>query len=150
MKTALNMLKGRQMVWRSGDNSRLMILLIDSEISNRKRDTALYQNASQGFMTMALDNAFRTDGTNIRSMPIREFNHLVSIGEIGIYKHKSERLYYVSMLTRNDNVYEPYGMGLKMFQQDYYNLRLFYMINKIVYFENYECELLFRELFMLT
>ena len=150
MKTALNMLKGRQMVWRSGDNSRLMILLIDSEISNRKRDTALYQNASEGFITMALDNAFRTDGTNIRSMPIREFNHLVSIGEIGIYKHKSERLYYVSMLTRNDNVYEPYGMGLKMFQQDYYNLRLFYMINKIVYFENYECELLFRELFMLT
>ena len=150
MKTALRMLQGRQMVWRSGDGSRLMILLIDSEISARKKDTALYKNASDGFISMALDNAFRTDGTQIRSMPIKEFTHLVTIGDIGIYRHKSERLYYVSMLAPNDNMYDAYGMGLKMFQQDFYNLRLFYMINKIVYFENYECELIFRELFMLT
>ena len=76
---------------------------------------------------------------------------MVSIGEIGIYRHKSERLYYVSMTAHNDgSVYEAYGIGLKMFRQDYYNLRIFYMVNKIVYFENYECELIFRELFDLT
>ena len=150
MKTALNMIKGRQMVWRSGDGSRMMIMLLGSDISRKKADTALYKNASDGFMTMALDNAFRTDGTNIRSMPIREFNHVVSIGEIGIYKHKSERLYYVSSLTRPDNFYESYGMGLKMFQQDFFALRVYYMVNKIVYFESYENELIFRELFDLT
>lgn len=150
MKTALNMIQGKQMVWRSGDNSRLMILLLDSAISEKKADTVLYKNASDGFITMALDNAFRTDGTQIRSMPIREFNHIVSIGEIGIYRHKSERLYYVSTLTRPDSYYEGYGMSLKMFQQDYWNLRIFYMVNKIVYFENYECELIFREIFDLT
>ena len=150
MKTALNMIQGKQMVWRSGDNSRLMILLLDSSISEKKADTVLYKNASDGFIMMALDNAFRTDGTQIRSMPIREFNHIVSIGEIGIYRHKSERLYYVSSLTRSDSYYEGYGMSLKMFQQDYWNLRIFYMVNKIVYFENYECELIFREIFDLT
>ena len=150
MKTALNMIRGGQMVWRSGDGSRLMVMLLDSAISNRKKATALYKNASDGFLTMALDNAFRTDGTNIRSMPIREFNHIVSIGEIGIYKHKAERLYYVSSLTRPDNFYEAYGMGLKMFAQDYFMLRVFYMVNKIVYFESYECELIFREIFDLT
>lgn len=150
MKTALNMIRGRQMVWFSADRSRMMIMLLDSRISNRKKDTALYKNAGKDFTMMALDNAFRTDGTNIRSMPIREFNHLVSIGDIGIYRHKSERLYYVSFLTRGENTYDAYGMGLKMFQQDFYNLRLFYLINKIVYFENYEAELIFRELFGLT
>ena len=150
MKTALRMISGNQMVWRNDDGTRLMILLLDSKISKQKSATALYKNASDGFIRMALDNAFRTDGTNIRSMPIREFNHIVSIGDIGIYRHKSDRLYYVSMLTNNDNSYEPYGIGLKMFQNDFYNLRIFYMINKIVYFENYECELIFRELFDLT
>ena len=150
MKTALNMIQGKQMVWKNADGSRLMIMLCNSSISNRKKDTALYKNASDSFMEMALNNAFRTDGTNIRSMPIREFNHIVSIGDIGIYRHKSERLYYVSFLTRPDNTYEAYGMGLKMFQQDFYNLRLFYLVNKIVYFENYEAELIFRDIFGLT
>ena len=99
---------------------------------------------------MALDNAFRTDGTNIRSMPIREFNHVVTIGDIGIYKHKSKRLYYVSFLTSGNSTYDSYGIGLKMFQLDFYNLKLYYLINKIVYFESYEAELIFRELFDLT
>ena len=150
MKTALNMLKGGQMVWRNADGSRLMVLLLRSEISARKADTALYKNASEGFLSMALDNAFRTDGTQIRSMPIGEFNHIVSVGEIGIYKHKSQRLYYVSSLTRPDVFYDAYGMGLKMFIEDYWSLRIYYMVNKIVYFESYECELIFREFFNLT
>lgn len=150
MKTALNMIHGNQMIWRSGDGSRLMVLLLGSKISDQKANTVLYKNASDGFITMALDNAFRTDGTNIRSMPIREFNHVVSVGEIGIYRHKSERLYYVSSLTQKGSFYDSYGMGLKMFQQDYWNLRILYMVNKIVYFESYECELIFREFFDLV
>ncbi len=150
MKTALKMINGGQMVWRSGDGTRMMILLLDSPISRKKAETGLYKNASKDFVSMALDNAFRTDATNIRSMPLIEFTHLVSIGEIGIYRHKTERKYYVSFTTKDQPYYEPYGIGLKMFQQDFYNLRLYYMINKIVYFENYECELIFRELFNLT
>lgn len=150
MKTALNMLRGKQMVWMDPDKTRLMIMLQDSAISARKKDTVLYKNSSEAFNKMALDNAFRTDATNIKSMPIREFNHIVTVGEVGIYRHKRERIYYVSFLTNNDNVYESYGMSLKMFQQDYYNLKLFYLIQKIVYFENYEAELIFRDLFDLT
>ncbi len=150
MKTALKMINGGQMVWRSGDGTRMMILLLDSPISRKKAETGLYKNASKDFVSMALDNAFRTDATNIRSMPLIEFTHLVSIGEIGIYRHKTDRKYYVSFTTKDQPYYEPYGIGLKMFQQDFYNLRLYYMINKIVYFENYECELIFRELFNLT
>lgn len=149
-KTALKMLKGGQMVWRSADGTRIMILLLDSPISKKKAETGLYKNASKDFMSMALDNAFRTDATNIKSMPLIEFIHIVSVGEIGIYKHKTERKYYVSFTTKDSPYYDSYGIGLKMFQQDFYNLRLYYMINKTVFFENYECELIFRELYNLT
>lgn len=147
MKTALKMIAGKQMVWRSKDNTRLVIMLLDSPISEQKKDTALYKNADSDFIQMALDNSFRTDATNIRSEPLKEYIHLVSIGEIGIYKHKSERKYFVSSTTQPKPYYESFGIGLKMFQLDFYLLRVHYMIHKSVYFESYELEIIFRELF---
>ena len=150
MKTAVKMILGDQMVWRSADNSRMVIMLLHSPISEKKKDTALYQNASSDFMEMALDNSFRTDETNIKSEPLREYVHLVSVGEIGIYKHKAERKYFVCSTTENRPYYTPFGVSLKMFQQDYYLLRVHYMISKNVWFESFEVEILFRQLFGLT
>lgn len=146
MKTAIKMIAGNQMVWRSKDNTRLVIMLLQSPISKRKAQTALYQNANYDFISMALDNAFRTDETKIKSEPLTEYIHLVSIGEIGIYKHKSERKYYVSS-TQGSPYYDSFGIGLKMFQQDYYLLRVHYMVSKNVWFESFELEVIFRELF---
>lgn len=127
----------------------MIILLIDSPISQQKRGTVLYQNANDLFSQMALDNAFRTDETDIRSEPLKEFIHIVSVGEIGIYKHKSERRYYVSETIQNKPFYDDFGISLKMFQTDFYMLRVYYMVNKIITFESFECELIFRELFNL-
>lgn len=149
MKRVIKMLRGKQMVWRAEDHTRMIILLIDSPISERKRDTVLYQNANDLFSQMALDNAFRTDETDIRSEPLKEFVHVVSVGEIGIYKHKSERRYYVSETIQNKPYYDVFGISLKMFQTDFYMLRVYYMVNKIITFESFECELIFRELFNL-
>lgn len=147
MKTAVRMISGKQMVWRSADKSRMIILLLDSPISQRKKETALYQNADSDFIEMALDNSFRTDETNIRSEPLTEYIHVVSVGEIGIYKHKSERKYYVSSTQANTPYYDAFGIGLKMFQQDYYLLRVHYMVSKNILFESFELEIIFRELF---
>ena len=149
MKRVIKMLRGGQMVWRSEDHTRMIILLIDSPISQQKRGTVLYHNANDLFQQMALDNAFRTDETDIRSEPLKEFIHIVSVGEIGIYKHKSERRYYVSETIQNKPFYDNFGISLKMFQTDFYMLRVYYMVNKIVSFESFECELIFRELFNL-
>lgn len=146
MKTAIRMITGNQMVWRSSDGSRMVILLLNSPISEKKKETALYQNADSDFIQMALDNSFRTDETNIKSEPLREYVHIVSVGEIGIYKHKSERKYYVSS-TQSVPYYDSFGIGLKMFQQDYYMLRVHYMVSKNVWFESFELEIIFRELF---
>lgn len=146
MRTALKMIKGNQMVWRSDDKTRMIVLLLESPISTQKQDTVLYKNASKDFMSMAIDNAFRTDATNIKSENLKEYKHLVSVGEIGIYKHKSQRKYFVSSVIQNVPYYEAFGMGLKMFQNDYMMLKLFYLSYKNIYFENFESEIIFREL----
>ena len=145
-KTALRMLRGGQMVYRTPDGSRLMILLQNSPISEKKSETALYQNANRDFISMALDNAFKTDETKIKSEPIKEYRHLVSVGEIGIYKHKSERRYYVTSQLGTP-YYSDFGIQLKMFQQDYFMLRVSYMVHKNILFEDFESELLFRDYF---
>lgn len=147
MKTAVKMITGGQMVWRSPDQTRLVILLLHSPISEQKKDTALYQNATQDFIEMALDNSFRTDETNIKSEPLTEYIHIVSVGEIGIYKHKSERKYYVSSTQAKTPYYDSFGISLRMFQQDFYMLRVHYMVSKSVWFESFEVEVIFRELF---
>ena len=149
MKTAVRMITGGQMVWRSADQTRMIILLLHSPISEKKKDTALYQNANQDFIQMALDNAFKTDETKIKSEPLKEYNHIVSVGELGIYRHKSERKYYVSATQAAQPYYDAFGIGLKMFQQDFYMLRVHYMISKNVWFESFELEVIFRELFNL-
>ena len=122
-------------------------MLLDSPISQKKRETVLYNNAGNDFITMALDNAFLTDETNIRSEPLTEYIHIVSVGEIGIYKHKTERKYYVSSTQATKPYYDAFGISLKMFQQDYYMLRVHYMTSKNVWFESFELEVIFRELF---
>ena len=149
MKTSLKMIRGKQMVYRTQDGTRLMIMLQDSPISRKKAITAVYQNGSEGFLSMALDNAFRTDETKIKSEPLKEYNHIVSIGEIGIYRHKSERKYYVSSKVQTP-YYDDFGIQLKMFRQDFIMLRVNYLISKNFLFEDYESELLFREYFELN
>lgn len=143
-KTALKMIRGKQMVYTTPDKTRLMILLLDSPISRKKMDTALYKNANSDFITMAIDNAFRTDETTIASKPLKEYNHVVSIGEIGIYRHKSRSEFYVSAITSKP-YYDSYGMQWKLFLSDFYMLRTIYMQKHNFIFESYEIEILFRE-----
>ncbi len=146
MRRVLKMLAGQQMVWRSENQTRMIILLLNSPISEQKRETVLYKNSSNDFITMALDNAFKTDETNIKSEPLKEYKHIVSCGEIGIYQHKSERKFYVSA-TVSRPFYYAFGIGLKMFKQDYYLFRTYYMVYKNITFESFEVELIFRDLF---
>ena len=142
-KTALKMIRGGQMVYNTPDKSRTMVLLMNSPISQKKAETALYKNADDDFITMAIDNAFRTDATIIGSKPLKEYIHIVSIGEIGIYKHKSKREYYVCSV-KSEPYYDDFGMSLKLFRNDFAMLRLIYMTKKLFIFESYEEEILFR------
>ena len=61
MQRVLRMISGKQMVWRTDDRTRMIILLLESPISRQKAGTVLYQNPNEDFIEMALDNAFRID-----------------------------------------------------------------------------------------
>lgn len=145
MRTALNMIKGGQMMWRAPDGiPRIMVMLLNSPISAKKKETALYKNATGDFMSMALDNAFRTDETNIKTYPLKECFHICSVGECGVYKHKGTGEHFVSKTIQKQRYYDGYGMRLKMWRRDYALLRMLYLSGRIS-FESYEIELIFRE-----
>lgn len=146
MKTALKMIHGGQMVWRNKDNSRIMILLLNSPISEQKRQTALYQNASDDFISMAIDNSFETDPTAIGARPLTDCRHIVSFGSIGIYQLKSTGEHYVSETVNKSLYYEENAINLVLFQARFSLLKQLYIYGGIL-FENYDVEMLFREYF---
>ena len=101
----------------------ILILFPDSDkIKKEKSKTSLYKlTEGSEFKAMALNNDFIYNPTeNIKSMPLREFNPVVTVGEITIYKHKSKRLYYVSEhRTGNPPTFTTDEIGLKRYIKNY-------------------------------
>ena len=81
--------------WTDDKRGIQLIMLHRSPISKQKGQTALY-NLTEGsqFAEMALDNAFDVDRHHVKPRPLTEFSPICSIGELCIYRHKSDmRLY---------------------------------------------------------
>ena len=112
---------------KSFANGSIRIELPFSEVSEEKRNTALYK-ATQGtsFSSEALDNNFINDSfTGVKKVNILEYTPLFSIDDIYIYRHKSDGTYYAcSIAAPNikhfksiDNYvvfYRLYGLTLKL------------------------------------
>lgn len=143
MKTALRMIRGDQMMWRSQDDNLIMVLLLHSPISDKKRDTALYRIAGGDFVDMALDNAFATDATKIGTRKLTDCRHIVSIGSIGIYQLKSTGEHYVSETINRSYYLQENEINLTIFRTRFLLLKSIYLAG-FIRFENYDCELLFR------
>lgn len=118
-----NMQKNNQRIHTFG---RFRIELPFSEVSEMKRNTALYE-AGKGskYNEEALDNNFVNDSfTGVKKVNINEFLPLVQIDDIYIYRHKSEILYYACSIPANvkkfnsrDNFlifYKIYGFQFKV------------------------------------
>lgn len=118
-----NMKKTGQKSYADG---AIRIELPFSEVSEEKRQTALY-NATKGseFAAEALDNIFINDSfTGIKKVNIQEYNPVVCIDDIYIYRHKSEAVYYacsvpaqVKKYRSRDNYivfFRLYGLRLKL------------------------------------
>ena len=104
------------------DKSILILLPDSNKIMKQKNETALYKlTEGSEFKAMALNNDFIYNPTeNIKSLPLREFNPVVTVGEITIYKHKSKRLYYVSEhRTGNPPTFTTDEIGLKRYIKNY-------------------------------
>ena len=129
-----------------------LFMLDESPISRQKQDTALYRlTKNTDFSRMALGNEFATEEVGrVGSQQLNHYKPLVRVGELTIYEHKSENLYYCS--THNSGSPEVFGSGeaeLKRFRRKYYYLwQREYMDNNII-FEEYVCQILFEQYFKL-
>lgn len=127
-----------------------LIILDESPISEKKKETALYRlTEGTDFIGMALNNDFVSDEVgNIISRNLKFYTPLVRVGEICIYEPKDrERPIYISPHASGDvDYYPPMKISLQRFQKDFFWLWGEYMRNRIE-FEEYVCELLFRNYF---
>ena len=128
------------------DNKRgiAVFALSDSKISAAKRNTALYRLAEgTDFSEMSLNNQFTADHpVNIAAANLKEYRPICAIGEICIYRHKSQDKYYVcAHKSGSPETFDYTEYGIKQFQAKYLWLRLAYIQSKI-YFQSYSCEIL--------
>lgn len=97
IRIADKMQKGNTDRWTDEKRGIQLIMLHRSPISRKKAGTALY-NLTEGssFSEMALDNNFNVDRHHIRPRPLSEYIPICSIGELNLYRHKSETRLYAS------------------------------------------------------
>lgn len=124
-----------------------LYILRDSKISELKKDTALYKlTRGTTFEAMAVDNTFEDlVGVRTSSKNLKEYKPVAAIGEICIYKHKSNKTYYISMHKMGS--YEEFTISeadIMRFRHKYPHLIDAYLWDNID-FEEYACETLFKK-----
>lgn len=135
-------------VYQDRKRSLLLIVLGQSSIGERKRNTALYNFLGDDsiYTAAALDNEPDEDwGGRNRSRPLQEYLPMVTVGDITVYRHKSrDELYVTGHRSGNPPQYGTGAMDLERFRVKFrgiiYNA---IMQNKIVYEKTiYEISLL--------
>lgn len=91
------MIRGGREYGRFYDGDLEIYRYIDSPISGKKKNTALYRMAQiKDFNDMALANSFGEEVyKNVQGKPIGEFTPLASTAGITVYKHKNNGTYYI-------------------------------------------------------
>ena len=95
IRVADRMQKKGSEIWTDDKRGIQLIMLHRSPISRKKGQTVLYNlTEGSGFSRMSLDNSFNVDRQHVRPRPLSEFIPVCMVGELCIYRHKSEpRLY---------------------------------------------------------
>ncbi len=122
----------------------VFINLEHSPISEAKRTTALYRLARQStFAEMSLDNSFAIDYNAYQSLPLGEYKPLVKVGEITLYKHKSNGSYYCTPHTSGSpDTYGTSDAELRRFRRTWgMQISTAYLARRIT-FETYYTEAL--------
>lgn len=72
-----------------------LFFLTDSPISERKANTALYKACGRDFQNMAINNIFVSeDSAIVKSVTLKEYRPIATIGELCIYEHKRDTRYH--------------------------------------------------------
>lgn len=134
-------------LWQDMKRGISLLIPKSSPISGQKAGHSLYK-LTQGsqFSEMALNNQFGNDEfDNIQSKPINEYKALVKVGDIYIYRHKSQQHYYCTKHgSGNIHSFGDSRIELARFRAVYPWLYQAYL-NRIILFENENIELTMRE-----
>lgn len=149
VKKAVEMKRKKQEVYINRERGILLLVLDESPISERKSDTALYRlTRGSTFEGMSIKNDFSGEEMGrIKSKPLKEYKPIVSVGEITIYEHKSNRSFYISTHKTGSPI--TFGTGeteRARFRRIYQWVWDEYMENNIE-FEEYLCEILLTKVF---
>lgn len=146
--TAERMMRSGQNYFLDKDRGLALLNPFDSPIAGEKEETALYKliNKESEYYRMAIENRFRDlDESKPRSRNLKEYMPLVRIGEITIYKHKSDRTYYVTEHHSGScDTYTTSELDCDRCLKKYSWLPSTYLNNRID-FESYICEALFNK-----
>lgn len=148
---AAKMLEKKREVYRDASRGLALIMPQHSQISELKNDTALYKLAGDGdFSNMSIKNVF----SNAQSMfiirkPLIEYKLKFQVGELCIYKHKSNGTYYVSLHASgtSDKIYPASDEGYSMARREVATIAIQYYKQKI-FFENVYSQALFFRIFL--
>ena len=126
-------------------NDVTLVRLKDSPVSRRKKEeTSLYKIEDEYMLENGIIAEFARSSQNIKSLNIKECYPIVGVGKIGIYGLRSNSGFYVSGLKVKEPYYSRTDDDLKLFRFNFGMFRLSYYSKSII-FENFDCELRFRE-----
>ena len=135
------------------NNSLLYIDFGDSSpISEKKKSSLIYKiSNNKSFNDMALNNEYIGEDyySNIRKRaPLIEYKPIASISHICIYQHKSNGTYYIcSKKQGSPKSYNDDIISKERFRRDFSWLFYAYISGGYVYFDTYDNEVFFRNLF---
>lgn len=123
----------------------LVCTLQNSEISRQKSKTALYKlTENTSFSQMAIENNFQyTSRGKYKSMPLKEYEPVVSWGEVCVWIHKSRHeLYFSSAKAKNMEHYSLSKIDTDRFRIKY-NWIWHAVLQECVVYERMSHEILF-------
>lgn len=134
----------KDQIYIDRERGYVLIDLQSSPISKKKKETALYKFAGDGeFSNMAINNEFNSPLSIPVARPLKEYNPIIHVGELGIYKHKSNNKFYISSKkSGSPPVFTMKDTDLKRLRLTYYWMPEKYFLKKIE-FESAICEILF-------
>lgn len=124
-----------------------------SPISAMKRkQSMIYQiSNNKAYNDMALNNDYIAEDytSNIRPyVPLIEYAPIAKISHICIYQHKSKAEYYICNKTQGSpKLYNDDYISKERFKRDFSWMYFCYLNGSMVYFNNYDNEIFFQNLF---
>ena len=147
----LGLISDAEKMLRTGQEQKInqnrgigLFMINNSPISEKKRNTALYKltNGSE-VERMSISNEFtNADYSNVIKRPLIEYIPIVAVGELCIYRHKSNGRLYVSTHTTGSPPYYSSGENDRLrYARKYSWIWLEYLCGNIE-FESILCEVL--------